>query len=58
MEKQKRIAVLINAICIFGVIGLNKNQLFVSLIAFTVIMVLNFANLMDLKKSRRESDKN
>lgn len=50
MKKQKRIAVLINALCLFGVIGLNKNQLFVSLIAFTVIMVLNFANLMDLKK--------
>lgn len=57
MKKQKRIAVLINAICLFGVIGLNKNQLFVSLIAFTVIMVLNFANLMDLKKVEQKSDK-
>ncbi|CYV29730.1 hypothetical protein HO671_05240 [Streptococcus suis] len=49
MTKQKRIATLINALAIFAVIFLNRNS-FISLIAITLIMILNFWNLIDMKE--------
>lgn len=55
MSKQKRIAILINAFCIL--IGLAKYQ-FISLLAFTVIMLLYAVNLLTLKNSQQKSDKN
>ncbi|MCL4943247.1 hypothetical protein M5P42_07760 [Streptococcus suis] len=51
MTKQKRIAPLINALAIFTVIFLNRNS-FISLIAITLIMILNFWNLIDMKEEK------
>ncbi|HFI0083618.1 TPA: hypothetical protein ACGOR9_001273 [Streptococcus suis] len=49
MTKQKRIAALINALAIFAVIFLNRNS-FISLIAITLMMVLNFWNILELRE--------
>ncbi|HEM3696260.1 TPA: hypothetical protein U1D08_001626 [Streptococcus suis] len=51
MIKQKRIATLINALAIFAVIFLNRNS-FISLIAITLIIVLNFWNLIEMKEEK------
>ncbi|HFI0187663.1 TPA: hypothetical protein ACGO9B_001360 [Streptococcus suis] len=51
MTKQKRIVTLINALAIFAVIFLNRNS-FISLIAITLIMILNFWNLIDMKEEK------
>ncbi len=49
MKKQKYIATVINLLCIFAVIFLNKHRL-ATLVFICLIMLLNFWNLMDLKK--------
>ncbi|HFU4026199.1 TPA: hypothetical protein ACGO0F_001937 [Streptococcus suis] len=49
MKKQKRIAALINALAILAVIFLNRNS-FISLIAITLIMVLSFWNILELRE--------
>ncbi len=51
MNTQKQIAVIINALAIFAVVFLNRNS-FISLIAITLIMVLNFWNLLQLKEKK------
>ncbi|NQI72771.1 hypothetical protein HO590_06055 [Streptococcus suis] len=51
MKKQKRIATLINALAIFAVVFLNRNS-FISLIAITFIMILNFWNLIEMKEEK------
>ena len=51
MNTQKQIAVIINALAIFTVVFLNRNS-FISLIAITLIMVLNFWNLLQLKEKK------
>lgn len=51
MNTQKQIAVIINVLAIFVVIFLNRNS-FISLIAITLIMILNFWNLLRLKEKQ------
>ncbi|HEM3611508.1 TPA: hypothetical protein U1C34_000467 [Streptococcus suis] len=51
MNTQKQIAVIINVLAIFAVIFLNRNS-FISLIAITLIMILNFWNLLRLKEKQ------
>lgn len=51
MNRQKQIAVIINALAILAVIFLNRTS-FISLIAITLMMVLNFWNLLSLKEKK------
>lgn len=51
MKKQKQIAALINVLAVFAVIFLNRNS-FISLIAITLIMILNFWNLIEMKEEK------
>lgn len=52
MEKQKQVAVMINGLCIVAVVFLKK-ELFISLICLTLIMLVNFWNLLELKKKAK-----
>lgn len=55
MKKQKQVARIINSLCIFAVIFLNKHS-FISLICIVAIMVLNFWNLMSWKKGENNGN--